>query len=80
MTFEQYIDLKNTATQAGLGDHSSLKQLLHLLQAKELAKKQFRVYLSKMNEWELNCAKTVRECIEKCSESDTGRSEINGTE
>ena len=50
------------------------------MQAKELAKKQFRVYLSKMNEWELNCAKTVRECIEKCSESDTGRSEINGTE
>ena len=34
MTFEQYTYLKNTATQAGLGDHPSLKQLLHLCKQK----------------------------------------------
>lgn len=65
MTFEQFMLLKDEAAQVGLEDHAMLKQLLHLLQAKELAKKQFRIYLSKMNDWEVNCAKAVRECIKE---------------
>ena len=76
MTFEQYTYLEKAATQAGLRDHPALIRLLHLVQAGELAKKQFRVYLSKMNDWELNCAETVRECIEKNSELNTDRSEL----
>lgn len=65
MKFEDYTKLKDTAARAGLGDHPALKQLLHLLQAKELAKQQFKIYLAKMNDWELNCAKTVMTCIDE---------------
>ena len=63
MTFNDYFELKERARDAGVADHPALKQLLHLIQAKQKAKDHFEAYLHDMNEWEKNCAKTVEDAI-----------------
>lgn len=65
MVFGDYYRLRERAEKAGVEDSSALKQLLQLLQAKELAIKHHREYLREMNEWEKTCAKCVEDEIKK---------------
>ena len=63
MTFNDYFELKERARDAGVADHPALKQLLHLIQAKQKAKDHFEAYLRDMNKCEKNCAKDVEDAI-----------------
>ena len=76
MTFKDYIKLKDRAREAGVAeDNPALKQLLHLIQAKQKAKEHFEAYLHDMNEWEKNCAKAVKDAIREACE--TGMAEVD---
>ena len=71
MTFNDYFELKNRARGAGIAeDHPALKQLLHLIQAKQKAKYHFKAYLRDMNEWEKNCAEAVEDAIKEAGETE----------
>ena len=71
MTFNDYIKLSDRAREAGVAeDNPALSQLLHLLQAKQKAKKHFKAYLCDMNKWEKNCAKWVEDAIRKAGEQE----------
>lgn len=65
MNFSDYYGLRERAKAAGVEDSPSLKMLLHLLQAKEVAVKHHRDYLMEMNNWERNCFKCVEDEIKK---------------
>lgn len=69
MTFNDYIELRDRAREAGIAeDHPTLKQLLHLIQAKQKAKDHFKAYLRDMNKWEKNCAEGVEDAIREAGE------------
>lgn len=69
MTFNDYIELRNRAREAGVAeDHPALQQLLHLIQAKQKAKDHFKAYLCDMNKWEKNCAEGVEDAIREAGE------------
>lgn len=68
MTFEDYYKLKDKAIKAGVVDSSALNQLLHLIQAKEVARSNFKSYLNEMNVWERNCAEVVEREIRRAGE------------
>ena len=71
MTFNDYFKLKNRARDAGIAeDHPSLIQLLHLIQAKQMAKDHFKAYLRDMNKWEKNCAEGVEDAIREAGEQE----------
>ena len=65
MNYLNYLGLRERAKAAGVEDSLALKQLLHLIQAKNVAIKHHREYLKEMNEWERNCFKCVEEEIKK---------------
>ena len=71
MTFNDYIELRDRVREAGVAeDHPALKQLLHLIQAKQKAKDYFEKYLRDMNKWERNCAKDVEDAIKEAGEQE----------
>lgn len=70
MTFKDYAELRERAKDAGIEQHPSLTQLLHLLQAKHKAQDYFKAYMRDMNKWEKNCAKTVEDAIRMESEQE----------
>lgn len=63
MTFKDYRELEERAKAAGIKSNPALTQLLHLLQAKDMAQKHYKAYLRDMNEWEKNCASWVERAI-----------------
>ena len=69
MTFEDYYKLKDKAIKAGVANSSALTQLLHFIQAKEVARSNFKSYLNEMNAWERNCAEVVEQEIRQAGES-----------
>lgn len=73
MNSNDYVKLKERAKEAGLEDHPSLIQLLHLLQGKHKVQDHYRAYMRDMNEWEKNCARSVEEAIRKRSYGDSKR-------
>ena len=73
MTFSEYVQLKERAEAAGIGDDSSLAQLLHYLQLQEVATRNFQAYLKYLNEmeaWCRNISKTVESRINEAKEAD----------
>ena len=71
MTFNDYFELKVRVRDAGIAeDHPALKQLLHLIQAKQKAKDYFEAYLRDMDKWEKNCAKAVEDAIKEAGETE----------
>lgn len=52
MTFSEYMQLKERAEAAGIGDDKSLSKLLNYLQFQEVATEHFQAY---MNEMETYC-------------------------
>ena len=67
MKFEDYIKLKTEAKEAGINS-PALKQLIHIMQAKDIAVKHHNMYMREMNAWEKNIAIDVKQQIkEACS-------------
>lgn len=62
MRFEDYFELKDRA--AGI-DCPALSQLLHLIQAKDVAIKHHKAYLLEMHKWERDCAAAVEQAIKE---------------
>lgn len=65
MTFSEYVQLKERAEAAGIGDDKSLAQLLHYLQFQEVATRHFQAYMSEMDAWCRNIAKEVESRIKE---------------
>lgn len=70
MTFSEYMQLKERAEAAGIGNDRVLAQLLHYLQFQEVATRNFQAYLNEMDAWCRNIAKEVESRIE---EAEVGR-------
>ena len=68
MNFKEYLKLKDRATKAGVEDSSALKQLLHFIQAKNVAVKHHNAFMREMNEWERNCTELVEREIKDATE------------
>lgn len=60
MMFSEYMQLRERAEKAGIGDDKSLARLLHYLQHQEIATRHFQAY---MNEMEAHC-KSLSKTIE----------------
>lgn len=71
MTFSDYMELKKECERVGIENDSCLAQLLHILQAKHVAVDAHNSYMKRMNEWESNIAKTVRERIKQAEKEAT---------
>lgn len=65
MTLKDYMELKERAEKAGVQDSSALKQLLHIIQTKNVAIRNHKHFLQEMNEWEKNIAKCVEQEIKE---------------
>lgn len=70
MTFSEYMQLKERAEAAGIGNDRVLAQLLHYLQFQEVATRNFQAYLNEMDAWCRNITKEVESRIE---EAEVGR-------
>ena len=60
MTFSEYMQLRERAEAAGIGDDKSLARLLNYLQFQEVATRHFQAY---MNEMEALC-KSISNTVE----------------
>lgn len=65
MTFAEYMQLKERAEKAGIGDNKSLARLLHHLQFQEAATRHFQAYMNEMEAWRKNIVKEVEARIEE---------------
>lgn len=63
MTFSEYMQLRERAEAAGIGDDKSLAQLLHYLQFQEVATRNFQAYMNEMGAWCRNIVKEVESRI-----------------
>ena len=65
MTFSEYMQLRERAEAAGIGDDKSLAQLLHYLQFQEVATRHFQEYMNEMEAWCKNISTTVESRIKE---------------
>lgn len=65
MTFSEYMQLRERAEAAGIGDDKSLARLLHYLQFQEVATRHFQAYMSEMDAWCRNIAKEAESRIKE---------------
>lgn len=65
MTFSEYMQLRERAEAAGIGEDKSLAQLLHYLQFQEVATRNFQAYMNEMEAWCRNIAKEVESRIKE---------------
>lgn len=65
MTFSEYMQLRERAEAAGIGDDKSLAQLLHYLQFQEVATRNFQAYMNEMEAWCRNISSTVESRIKE---------------
>ena len=65
MNFSDYVELEKRAEEHGIGDDTSLAQLLHIIQFKEVVKKGHRKTMRDLDIWEKNIAKAVERRIEE---------------
>ena len=65
MTFSEYMQLRERAEAAGIGDDKSLARLLHYLQLQEVATRNFQAYMNEMDAWCRNLVKEVESRIKE---------------
>lgn len=65
MTFTEYMQLRERAEAAGIGNDKSLAQLLHYLQFQEIATRNFQAYMDEMDAWCRNISSTVESRIKE---------------
>ena len=74
MKFKDYIELKIEAEEAGVNS-PALGELLHILQAKDIAICHHIRYLREMSEWERNLADEVKAQIREARSETAGEQE-----
>lgn len=67
MTFSEYMQLRERAEAAGVGDDKSLARLLHYLNLQEFATLRFQ---EGMNEMEARCRNLVKEVESRIKEAE----------
>lgn len=65
MNFSDYVELEKRAEAHGLGDDSSLAQLLHIIQFKQAVVRGHKKTMSDLATWEKNIAETVEQRIKE---------------
>lgn len=70
MTFSEYMQLRERAEAVGIGDDKSLAQLLHYLQFREAATRNFQSYMNGMDSW---CQNIVEEVESRIKEAEAGK-------
>lgn len=70
MNFSDYVELEKRAEEHGIGDDTSLAQLLHIIQFKEVVKEGHKRTMNDLAAWEKNIAETVEKRIKEASTSD----------
>lgn len=65
MTFTEYMQLRERAEAAGIGNDTSLAQLLHYIQFQEVATRNFQAYMDEMDAWCRNISNTVESRIKE---------------
>lgn len=70
MNFSDYVELEKRAEEHGIGDDTSLAQLLHIIQFKEVVKKGHKRTMDDLAAWEKNIAKNVEQRIKEATTSD----------
>ena len=65
MTFSEYMQLRERAEAAGVGNDESLARLLHYFQFQEVATRNFQAYMNEMEAWCRNIAKEVESRIKE---------------
>lgn len=65
MTFSEYMQLRERAEKAGIGDDRCLAQLLHYLQFQEVVTRNFQAYMNEMEAWCKNITKEVEARIKE---------------
>lgn len=68
MLFDDYMKLKERAEEVGIGDDPCLKQLLHLLQFKDVVRRHHSSCMSEIYEWERNIKLEIEGRIKEASE------------
>lgn len=70
MTFSEYMQLRERAEAAGIGDDKSLARLLHYLQFQEVATRHFQAYMTYMSEMDAWCRNLVKEVESRIKEAE----------
>lgn len=70
MNFTDYVELEKRAEEYGIGDDTSLAQLLHIIQFKEVVKRGHKRTMRDLADWEKNIAETVEQRIKEAATSD----------
>lgn len=65
MTFTEYMQLRERAEAAGIGNDKSLARLLHYLQFQEIATRNFQAYMDEVDAWCRNISSTVESRIKE---------------
>jgi hypothetical protein len=73
MNFSDYVELEKRAEEHGIGDDTSLAQLLHIIQFKEAVKNGHKRTMRELDVWEKNIARTVERRIEEAGVADDYR-------
>lgn len=68
--FSEYMQLRERAEAAGIGDDKSLARLLHYLQFQEVATRNFQAYMTYMNEMDAWCRNLVKEVESRIKEAE----------
>lgn len=70
MTFSEYMQLRERAEAVGIGDDKSLAQLLHYLQFREAATRNFQSYMNGMDSWCQNIVEEVESRIKETEKAE----------
>lgn len=73
MNFTDYVELEKRAEEHGIGDDPSLAQLLHIIQFKEVVKKEHKRTMNDLADWEKTIAENVEQRIKEAATSDDYR-------
>lgn len=73
MNFDDYDEFEKRAEEHGIGDDPLLAQLLHIIQFKEVVKKEHRRTMDDLADWEENIADNLERRIKKAGTADDYR-------
>lgn len=73
MNFDDYDEFEKRAEEHGIGDDPLLAQLLHIIQFKEVVKKEHRRTMDDLADWEENIAENLERRIKKAGTADDYR-------
>ena len=73
MNFDDYDEFEKRSEEHGIGDDPLLAQLLHIIQFKDVVKKEHRRTMDDLADWEENIAENLERRIKKAGTADDYR-------